>query len=77
MSGIKMPFGKHKGEDIASVPADYLIWLNNNKEDLYGDIKDYIVENLDVLEEEAKELNEKRQAEKAKSSTGVPRRTRS
>ena len=24
---MEMPFGKHKGEDITSVPADYLVWL--------------------------------------------------
>jgi hypothetical protein len=26
----KMPFGKHKGESIENLPADYLLWLYNN-----------------------------------------------
>lgn len=25
-----MPFGKHKGEKLANVPADYLLWLYDN-----------------------------------------------
>lgn len=25
-----MPFGKHKGEPIASIPRNYLIWLKRN-----------------------------------------------
>jgi hypothetical protein len=26
----KMPFGKHKGDSIENLPADYLLWLYNN-----------------------------------------------
>jgi len=25
----QMPFGKHKGKPIASIPAEYLSWLQN------------------------------------------------
>jgi len=33
---MKMPFGKHKGEDFEDLPTDYLQWLAENldKEDL-------------------------------------------
>lgn len=46
-----MPFGKHKGEKLANVPAEYLIWLYENGK-CYGDLKEYIRENLDTLKAE-------------------------
>lgn len=46
-----MPFGKYKGEKMANVPPDYLIWLYENGK-CYGDIKDYIAENMEVLKSE-------------------------
>ena len=46
-----MPFGKHKGEKMANVPAEYLIWLFvNNK--CYGDLLGYIKVNEVNLKQE-------------------------
>lgn len=47
-----MPFGRHKGKKMIDVPASYLLYL------LYeglqeGDVRRYIVENEDALEDEA------------------------
>ena len=47
----RMPFGKYKNEKMANVPAEYLIWLHDNDK-CSGDVKDYIIENMDVLKEE-------------------------
>jgi uncharacterized protein (DUF3820 family) len=46
-----MPFGKYKGEKMANIPPDYLIWLYDNAK-VYGDVKDYIKENMEVLKAE-------------------------
>jgi uncharacterized protein (DUF3820 family) len=46
-----MPFGKYKNEKMANVPPEYLIWLYENAK-VYGEIKDYIRDNLDVLKAE-------------------------
>jgi uncharacterized protein (DUF3820 family) len=46
-----MPFGKYKGEKMANVPADYLLWLYENGK-CFGDIKKYIVDNLDSIKSE-------------------------
>jgi len=48
-----MPFGKHKGEKLANVPPDYLLWLYDNDK-CFADLKQYITENLDVLRAEIK-----------------------
>lgn len=46
-----MPFGKYKGEKMANVPADYLIWLfENNK--CFGDLLGYIRANEENLRQE-------------------------
>ncbi len=48
-----MPFGKHKGEKIVNVPAEYLLFMfESNK--LFGTTKQYVSENLDVLRKEKK-----------------------
>lgn len=48
-----MPWGIHKGKKIANVPASYLLWLyDNNKAS--GEVKHYIIKNLDVLKNEIK-----------------------
>ena len=44
-----MPWGKHKGEKMANVPAKYLLWFHNNKNLQNGNVKNYILENLDAL----------------------------
>lgn len=56
-----MPFGKHKGEKMANVPASYLLWLydeytmpNPRFGFIHRDVLAYIEENLDVLKEEMK-----------------------
>ena len=46
-----MPWGKHKGEKMANVPAKYLIWIFENDK-CSGDIKAYIQNNLSVLKKE-------------------------
>lgn len=48
-----MPFGKYKGQKMANVPGDYLLWLYENNK-CYGEVKDYIKNNLDVIKEEIK-----------------------
>lgn len=48
-----MPYGVHKGEKMANVPATYLMWLYNENK-CNKDVRDYIDDNLDVLEKEVK-----------------------
>ena len=46
-----MPYGKYKGIKMVDVPATYLLWLfENGKCD--RDVKNYITDNLDVLNKE-------------------------
>ena len=48
-----MPFGKHKGEKMANIPASYLLWLYEDSGFLAdGLLKDYIKENLEDLKKE-------------------------
>lgn len=35
---MKMPFGKHIGKEIHTVPQDYLRWFKNNITNLHGDL---------------------------------------
>lgn len=53
-----MPWGKHKGEKLANIPAAYLIWLYENAgittQYWNKGLADYIRKNLDVLKAEAK-----------------------
>lgn len=46
-----MPFGKYKGEKMANVPPDYLLWLYENGK-CFSDIKKYIKDNLDAIKSE-------------------------
>lgn len=46
-------FGVHKGKSLANIPASYLLWLWDNKK-CFGDLKDYIEDNLDILRSEVK-----------------------
>lgn len=48
-----MPFGKYKGEKMANIPADYLLWLYENGK-CYGEVKEYIKDNWEVLQTEIK-----------------------
>jgi uncharacterized protein (DUF3820 family) len=47
----KMPFGVHKGKNMADVPASYLLWLYENNK-CSGEVKEYIKDNLDVIKVE-------------------------
>jgi uncharacterized protein (DUF3820 family) len=53
-----MPVGKYRGKAMETIPAQYLMWLYDEK---IGrkEVRDYIEDNLDVLREEIK--REKRQ----------------
>lgn len=48
-----MPFGKYKGDKMINVPASYLLWLHENGKCSH-DVREYIIENLDVLKTEIK-----------------------
>lgn len=48
-----MPFGKYKGEKMGNIPAKYLMWLYDNNK-CNQTVKDYIEDNLDVLQYEIK-----------------------
>lgn len=48
-----MPFGKFKGQKLIEVPARYLLWLYENNK-AYGQLKEYIADNLDALRLEIK-----------------------
>lgn len=50
----QMPFGKYKGIAMSAVPADYLLWLNDNikKGVANADVINYIEDNLQVLRQE-------------------------
>jgi len=45
-------FGMHKGKPLGEVPADYLMWLYNEK-DCPNDLKEYIEDNMEALESES------------------------
>jgi uncharacterized protein (DUF3820 family) len=47
----KMTFGKYAGVKMANIPPDYLLWLYENAK-LYGEVKEYIEDNMDVLKVE-------------------------
>jgi len=46
-----MPIGKYKGDKMANVPPNYLLWLYENG-NIYGELKQYIKDNLDVIKAE-------------------------
>lgn len=48
-----MPFGPYVGEKLANVPPDHLISLYDDNI-VYGDLKAYIEDNMDVLRFEIK-----------------------
>lgn len=52
-----MPFGQFKGAKLANVPADHLLWLYRNER--AGRLKDYILDNFELLEKEAAKLAKK------------------
>lgn len=46
-----MPYGKHKGKEMANVPAAYLLWLYENDK-CTDEVRVYISENIEVLKME-------------------------
>lgn len=50
-----MPFGKYKGKTLANVPAPYLLWLYNEGCSNEA-LKQYIIDNLDCLKQEAAKI---------------------
>lgn len=53
-----MPFGQHKGEKMANVPADYLLWCFDNKK-CSNAVQAYIEINEDVLRLQAKQTKKR------------------
>lgn len=53
-----MPYGKYSGRQMADVPANYLLYLYDEKI-CYGSVKEYIFDNLDVLRLEVKKSQKK------------------
>ena len=53
------PFGKHKGKKLGNVPASDLLYMWENYK-LYGDFKQYIEDNLDVIKSQIAFENKKR-----------------
>lgn len=51
-----MPFGKHRGEPMQDVPANYLhyLWTNGKKEDRRCPVADYIRRNISALQQKYK-----------------------
>ena len=37
-----MPFGKHKGRQLRSIPPDYLLWVINNCTNLRSELREAI-----------------------------------
>jgi hypothetical protein len=52
-----MPFGKYEGISMANIPASYLLFLRTQPR-LNQDVRNYIDENLHVLNQENKFKNE-------------------
>lgn len=51
-----MPWGEYKGEKMANVPPDYLLWLlENNK--CGGEVRRYIQDNKETILAEIKNKN--------------------
>ena len=52
-----MPFGKYVGVKMINLPGKFLLWYYENVPPNYGNqiVHDYIKENLDVIEKEARE----------------------
>ncbi len=53
-----MPWGKYKGDKMANIPPDYLLWLLDNDK-CSGEVRKYIMDCKDFLVKEI-EMNKKR-----------------
>jgi len=54
-----MPWGMHKGRQLADVPADYLLFIWEKKY-ARGELFRYIEENLTVLQAQARRAEQRR-----------------
>jgi uncharacterized protein (DUF3820 family) len=48
----KLTFGMHAGKPLSEVPDKYLLWLYENNK-AHGDLKLYIIDNLDSIKHNA------------------------
>ena len=75
---MKMPYGKYKGQDMATLPQDYLQWIVANFDD--GEIKNEakkILASPDIqLERESKSLEEQANEILGEKPIGLLRRGR-
>lgn len=53
-----MPYGKYQGTAMANVPSDYLLYIYKENK-LNAEVREYIYENLEVLESEVKKNGNK------------------
>lgn len=53
-----MPYGVHKGKEMANVPASYLLWLYENNK-CSGEVREYVKDNLDVIKTEIERKGKK------------------
>lgn len=44
---MKMPFGRHKGQEIHTLPHDYLLWFRDNIANLNGDLLRAVIAGLE------------------------------
>ena len=51
-----MPIGKYKGDKLANIPPHYLLWMYENT-NIYGELREYIKDNLDVIKSEIEYKN--------------------
>lgn len=52
--GSEMMFGKWKGTKMGNIPAKELLDLYNDGEMAEGNVKDYILDNIEILKDEIK-----------------------
>ena len=65
---MRMPFGKHKGEELSSVPIDYLEWLLT-LHDLREPLKRSVSEELQQRQSRRRQRQEQRNGSRSHSST--------
>ena len=44
----RMPFGKHQGKFLTEIPADYLIWLEENMQNMDPDFRAAVNKAIDI-----------------------------
>lgn len=48
--GMKMPFGKYKGQPLEDLPIDYIKWLLENIENLRDDLREELQNQVELKE---------------------------